>query len=716
VLLVIVPDYVSAILAKGEYQPRYYNPGEVFDEVHLLMTNVDRPDVGALQYTVGRARLQLHNVPEPPQMHLANWGANDRQLLKEWAAPAVALAHKIRPSLIRCHGADMNIYAAMRIKQTLGIPYVASLHINADVNATRRFLGKDLTLEQQKVNALFNYIEREGLRAADLVMPVYQPILPYLERLGVERVDVCYNVLNGEDLRHKEDFELHAPVRVVGVGRQFEDKNPENIIRALARLPGVEYTLIGDGPMHEPLRALAHECGVADRVIFLPAVPNPELCRSLPSYDIFAIHTEYWELNKSVLEALLTGLPVVINKRQGLPVPELEGDFVLKVENTVEAYEQALTKLIGDAAFRESLGRKAYEHSRRKWEPAVTEKKFADIYRRITRLQLPPVEKHTSGATRLDLGFFRCPSCLTHLPRVDEAITCGACGAVYPLKGRIPILVRNWTSLANEIARAQALRPDWYVEEQPLETVSPWRHHLRKRRRYVEGVLEKHLRANGLGRAPRLLDLGCGDGTNLAWLQRFAEQIYGSDYNLLRLARSQVRVPNAVLFLANLLDYPVLDDYFDLIFFNHVIEHISDDVAALAQVARILKPGGLLVLGTPNEGAWWWQLAYRRAPQALATTDHVHFYTAKTIGQKVAECGLDVRHIEHMGWGPPDWALDMKLRSYKVLDDAFELVGRVFLQSQASSLYVLAQKAAGSGAISSKPVPQATRARRLSTE
>jgi hypothetical protein len=62
-LLVIVPDRISEILTKGEYPPRYYNPGELFDEVHILMTNDDTPDIFTLKRTVGRARLFIHNLP-----------------------------------------------------------------------------------------------------------------------------------------------------------------------------------------------------------------------------------------------------------------------------------------------------------------------------------------------------------------------------------------------------------------------------------------------------------------------------------------------------------------------------------------------------------------------------------------------------------------------------------------------------------------------------
>jgi glycosyltransferase involved in cell wall biosynthesis len=384
-LLVIVPDWISAIVAKGEYQPRYYNPGNLFDDVHILMTNADRPDPVALQPTVGRARLHLHNLPEPAAVQVSDRPADDWQYLDDWAAPAVALAAAIGPDLIRCHGADFNVYAAMTIKRELGIPYVVSLHINPDVNATRRVLGSDLTDEQRRLNTVFEHVEREGLRGADLVLPVYRPILPYLERLGIDRVEVCYNVLNAHDIRPKESYALGKPVRIISVGRQFKEKNPENLIRALAGLPGFELTLVGDGPLHDHLRAAAAACGVEDRVLFRPAVPNAELCRSLAGYDIFAVHSEYWEINKSVLEALLTGLPVVLNRRQGLPVPELEGDFMLKVDNTVESYRETLRTLAEDHGARERLGRRAREHAASHWAPAVTEAKYVEIYRQVMR-------------------------------------------------------------------------------------------------------------------------------------------------------------------------------------------------------------------------------------------------------------------------------------------------------------------------------------------
>ncbi|EFO33986.1 putative glycosyl transferase, group 1 family protein [Roseibium sp. TrichSKD4] len=392
-LLVIVPDRISQIIEKGEYQPGYYNPGEVFDEVHILMTNDDKPDPAALQRTVGSARLVLHNYPDQAGISTKSWPFLTGHRLRTWAKGGVEIARQIAPDMIRCHGSDWNTYLASRIKKTLGIPYIVSLHINPDINPVRRIVSP-VTKADQRHNAFYEYLEGEALRNADLVMPVYKTILPYLKRLGVARVEVCYNVLNREFLRQKTDYALSSPPHIVYVGRLFAEKDPSNIIRAVASLEGVRYTIVGDGPHLKVLSSLISELGVGDRIKLLPAVPNDELCLLLADADIFAIHTEYWEISKSILEALLTGLPVIVNKRIGEPVPEftdaVDGNpFLSLVDNTVEAYRKALGHLLEDHNARKALGERAFTHARARWSPAKTEAKFASIYRDILAKRNP---------------------------------------------------------------------------------------------------------------------------------------------------------------------------------------------------------------------------------------------------------------------------------------------------------------------------------------
>jgi glycosyltransferase involved in cell wall biosynthesis len=387
-LLVIVPDRISQIIEKGEYQPGYYNPGGVFDEVHILMTNDDAPDIAALQRTVGKAKLFLHNYPDQAGISTQRWGFLTGRRLRAWARGGIEIARGIAPDMIRCHGSDWNTYLASQIKQALGIPYVVSLHINPDINPVRRIVNPK-TPADQRHNAFYNYLEGQGLRQADLVMPVYKPILPYLARMGVTRAEVCYNVLNGEFLREKTDYALSSPPHVVYVGRLFAEKDPSHIIRAIASLGnGIRYTIVGDGPHRPVLADLIAELGVGDRITIVPAIPNDQLCELLAEADIFAIHTEYWEISKSVLEALLTGLPCIVNKRIGEPVPEFAPEankepFLCMVENTTEAYQAALSHLLENHSAREALGKRAFAHAQAHWSPHITEAKVAGIYRGI---------------------------------------------------------------------------------------------------------------------------------------------------------------------------------------------------------------------------------------------------------------------------------------------------------------------------------------------
>ena len=366
-LLVLIPDRLSDILTKGEIQPRYYNPGEVFDEVHILSTTIDDPDRATLQRMVGSAKLHLHYHSDDPTL-IGSWPRIfRRRALDRWAQGGVEIARRIGADLIRCHSADWNSFLASRIKRSLGTPYVVSLHINPDVNALRRFLKSDLSRSEARHNAFFEYLEREGLVHADVVMPVYKPILPYLARRGVSRAQVCYNVLNGEHLRRKSNYQLASPPRIICTGRLLHgEKDPTAIIQAVASIPRLELLIVGDGPMRNELVSLVDQLGIADRVKFSPAIDNDKLCEMLPEFDLFVVHTEYWELNKSVLEALLTGLPLVINRRRGQPVPELENaDFVRMVDNSAASYRDALIDLLNDHAKEKRLAARRMRTPRR---------------------------------------------------------------------------------------------------------------------------------------------------------------------------------------------------------------------------------------------------------------------------------------------------------------------------------------------------------------
>jgi SAM-dependent methyltransferase len=112
----------------------------------------------------------------------------------------------------------------------------------------------------------------------------------------------------------------------------------------------------------------------------------------------------------------------------------------------------------------------------------------------------------------------------------------------------------------------------------------------------------------------RLLDVGCGTGDLAAVFARRGWSAAGLDPSSAAVEHARAIGVEAVA--GTLADAPWKDGEFDAILFNHSLEHIDEPARALADAARLLRPGGLLAIAVPNFGSWqrrlfgsaWFQL------------------------------------------------------------------------------------------------------------
>ena len=285
----------------------------------------------------------------------------------------------------------------------------------------------------------------------------------------------------------------------------------------------------------------------------------------------------------------------------------------------------------------------------------------------------------------------RCPVCQEPLgePIPDNCVNLHTINRVYDL----PVLLSEPLAVQGLIdsMTIETGRSAWYTEQHSNQIGGPFRHHLDRRRKYVETVLKKYLEIEARDTASSLLDLGCGDGENLQWLRKYAKRIYASDYNSIRVNRVRSFAEEQI-YLADITNYPALDNSFEIVFFNHVLEHIPDHLQAISEVARITQPGGIVVLGIPNEGALFGKLAYKFQPSSRKTTDHVHFYTMPEILKLCEQTDLKVQETKYLGYGIPHWSLDSHIRKYKSFESLFENIGRYIFPRQATSIYVILRK------------------------
>jgi len=377
-LLVIIPDALSEIISKGELTERYYNPGNLFKNVDLLLSNNDNFPSESINLLFGNAKYTINNMPNTGKLFFRTLGYREK-LIKKWVSKIFPGIDNKIPDLIRCYGVDINIIIAYELKIKYGIPYIISLHTCPDENPSVSYAS----FYNKIKNKLLSPMIRSAFESADAVLPVYKAIMPYAKRMGAKNIKVLYNVINGKYLKKKEKYELHNPIRLLSVGRKIPGKNPENIIRALKYLPDCNLTIIGGGTLHEYSIKIAIEEGVDKRITFIQSMNNGNLCEILPDFDMFISHSDFLEIPKAVLEPLLTGLPVIINKHYPTPVPEYNSHFIHYSENTPESYSESVKKLAEDSEYREMLGKNAYVFSNENWNPVKTEAKYVEMYKEI---------------------------------------------------------------------------------------------------------------------------------------------------------------------------------------------------------------------------------------------------------------------------------------------------------------------------------------------
>ena len=149
-----------------------------------------------------------------------------------------------------------------------------------------------------------------------------------------------------------------------------------------------------------------------------------------------------------------------------------------------------------------------------------------------------------------------------------------------------------------------------------------------------------------LGRKGSVLDVGCGNGSFLLFAERHGWRPFGADIALSP-ETSRLTCP---LWEGRLPEIDFGHATFDVIRFNHVIEHLQNPLVELERCKSLLNPGGLIFIGVPNVAGLSPRIKNLQSRSGLkkkkwrhyAATHHLFFFTSDTLRAMIERSGYQV--------------------------------------------------------------------------
>ncbi len=192
-------------------------------------------------------------------------------------------------------------------------------------------------------------------------------------------------------------------------------------------------------------------------------------------------------------------------------------------------------------------------------------------------------------------------------------------------------LIRMW-QLRNSVSSPDY---DYRAFDSPIWLQRYWQ---RKRHRTVLDFVR--------GQAS-ILDIGCGTSRIIVDLKNAV----GLDIVFRKLR--WLRPLHSRVLQATCGSLPFPEESFDAIISSEVIEHVPDDVAILTEMRRVLRPGGTLVLGTPDYGRRLWlvlEWIYGKIMPGAYAHEHITRFTQRSLRQRLTENGFEVLECRYVGY------------------------------------------------------------------
>jgi glycosyltransferase involved in cell wall biosynthesis len=372
-LVVVVAARISEWSEKGETPLGYFNPRNGFSRIIVVSLIADSPSPADLQKLAGSAVVEFHAV------NLLSWHGLAKtcflpRLVERYLGDHLDLKLERHPKVaIRAYG---DTFAGM-VAALLGDHFVCRSVASIHTTHTRTPKSTRWSLKQRFLRLLEDLARKYTHANVDYLAPVYSAALETIAQPHRKKTHVIPNAVSIKNSNIKNSYDSCEVLNLITVGRLIRGKSVFPILSAVEQSPNFKLTIIGDGPERPSVKKWIEQQNISDRVKLIPRVDNHLLMEDLKHYDAFVGYTEYSEVPKTVIEAGLVGLPIILNNQSRNNANEYRDSPILWTDGSPASYKIILAKIQTDTSFREEIGKKIRKQFEQVFAPsACSERMF----------------------------------------------------------------------------------------------------------------------------------------------------------------------------------------------------------------------------------------------------------------------------------------------------------------------------------------------------
>ena len=365
-------DPIIAYYEKGEIKDRYFNPNNIFDEIHIISFIDKDVEVEKVEKIAGNAKLIIHSVGK---INIKN---RKKEILK-----ILEIVKKINPDVIRAYNSRLEGWFAANCAEKLNIPFFLSIHTQMDHN--RKIAKKTNFKKYIGLKYLEKFIEPYVIQQANKITIVYRIIEPYIIKKGGKNLELLYNRIDLSQFSNGRKIEGLPTPLVLSVGNLIKEKNHECIIRAMKNLDA-HCLIIGKGNDFERLQKMILDEKLENKVQIIDSIAYNEIQNYYKSASVFALayDPELEGLPMPVIEAMASGLPIVIPFQKEGFSDGLENSVIFSERNSIE-FHNNIKKILNNQNISHELSINCINKSK-DFDGKAIEKREAEIYAELTRM------------------------------------------------------------------------------------------------------------------------------------------------------------------------------------------------------------------------------------------------------------------------------------------------------------------------------------------